>query len=146
MVKINQITDNNNKKLLFKIIGVLFAAVICTIFLSVLQKPNLRHLNNPTINLPIVYEYAPIKITTVDNQEIWLELYIEPYSNVDLPKIHKSEQKIRQIIKQKISAFPISVLAFPENRPQIETILKKQIDLALYPATVKNIHFDLVRA
>ena len=145
MVKVNQLTDNKGKKLLLKICAVLVIATACTMLLSIPRKTSLTNKAIPTVNLPIIYEYAPIKITTADNKKIWLELYVEPYASTDLTKLSKNEQKIRRNIKQKLSAFTLSVLMFPENRRQITTILKKQIDLTLYPTTVKNIRFNLIQ-
>ncbi len=148
MVKVNQITDSKNKKLLFSILGVLFIAAVSTIILSSLSsdtKPIAKYYQETIIEMPVVYETAPINFKTKDNNFVQLELYIEPYNQRELKQIRNKENIINFQLKETLSQFSYSELAQPQNRTFIKNIIKKQIDLVLYPSTIKNLHLNFVR-
>lgn len=145
MVKINEIGKPTDNKLLLQIFLVLALAVICTVLLSFYQAEKEKTFLTSGIDLPVIYETASIKIETADHKNLGLELYIEPYAKQDLSAIYRSESAFRSQIQKKLGTYSYSDLISLKDRALLKALIKRQIDLTLYPSTVKNIHFDLVR-
>ena len=143
MVKINEIKNTSDKKLLLKLIIVLITAAFTTIFLKHISENNIQ--SDRILSLPVIYECSPIQITTTDGYPIKFEVFIEPHNQSLLYEIQNKEYLIRKELKEKISSYTLAYLISLQNQKQISQICQQEIEKILNSSTIKNVRFNMVR-
>lgn len=145
MVKINQISGRTGKKLIQRLAAVLIVILIAVLFWEY-KKESIAVPEAACPSAEGFCELPVVNITTADNQKFGLKIAVKPHLNADFRLISDAAAKISGNIAASLKRYPYRDLAPQSNPHLLHKELRKQINRAIAPRTVKDIIFSRLPA